>query len=154
MKQYIKDNKIYNAPIKIKNGDEIIISSDAEFLKQYGYEVYISQPAQISLEDEIKMSNERINKETDEKILNDFVWNDNEFYLTMENQQNFANMYLAKEILTFPQTVKTKTGFAIIENVGELSGFYFAGVTFIKKCLEEGWQRKTDAEEEIRKNYK
>ena len=56
MKQYIKDNKIYNAPIKIKNGDETIISSDAEFLKQYGYEVYSPQPVKITLEEEIRLS--------------------------------------------------------------------------------------------------
>lgn len=154
MKQYIKDNKIYNAPIKFKNGDETIISSDSEVLKSYGYEVYIPQPVKMTLDEEIQMSNERINEQTDERILNDFVWNDNEFYLTMENQQNFANMFLAKDMLEFPQTVKTKTGYAEIKDVGELSGFYLAGVNFIKKCLEIGWAKKQEAEEEIRKNYK
>jgi hypothetical protein len=154
MKQYIKDNKIYNAPIKIKNGDETIISSDAEFLKQYGYEVYIPQPVKITLEEMIEESNKIINEQTDNRILNDFVWNDNEFYLTMENQQNFANLFIAKDMLEFPQTVKTKTGYAEIKDIGELSGFYLAGVNFIKKCLEIGWAKKQEAEEEIRKNYK
>jgi hypothetical protein len=27
-------------------------------------------------------------------------------------------------------------------------------VQFVKECLEEGWQKKLDAETEIRENYK
>lgn len=153
MKQFIKDNKIFNSPIKIQEGKKITISSDENWLKKYGYEVYVPK-YEITIEDKIEASNEHINKETDKKILNDFIWNGNEFYLTMENQQNFANMFIAKEYLTFPQTVKTKTGYATINSKEEVTEFYLAGVNFIKQCLEEGWQRKIDAEQEIRKNYK
>lgn len=154
MKQYIKDNKIYNAPIKIKNGDETIISSDAEFLKQYGYEVYVPTPYKPTIEEEIERSIQLINEETDKKILNDFVWNGNEFYLTMENQFNFKNLYDLRDLKEYPITIKTKTGFDFLENKDQLSAFYISGVQFVENCLKEGWQKKIDTEQEIRKNYK
>lgn len=154
MKQYIKDNKIYNAPIKIKNGDETIITSDSKILKDYGYEVYIPQPVKISLEEMIENSNNSINKETDEKILNDFVWNDNEFYLTIENQFNFKNLFDLRDLKEYPITIKTKTGYALLNDAYDLSGFYLSGVQFVENCLKEGWQKKIEAEESIRKNYK
>ena len=154
MKKFIKDEKIYASPIKIKTETETIFSSDPNVLKQYGYEVYETQDVKPSLEDLIESSNKYINQKTDERILNDFIWKDHEFYLTMENQQNFANMFISREFLHFPQTVKTKTGFAEIENIVELSGFYISGVTFVKECLEQGWKEKAEAEAKIREDYK
>jgi hypothetical protein len=72
----------------------------------------------------------------------------------MENQTNFANMFIARDFLTYPQTIKTKDGFMVLEDASEVTNFYLAGVQFVKQCLEEGWQKKLDAETEIRKNYK
>lgn len=150
MKQFIKDDKIYNSPIKIETTSKIIISSDPEFLKQYGYEVYVYQPRELSIEEKIQNAIEIINKNTDEKILNEFVWNGEEFYLTIENQTNFANLFIAKDYITYPQTIKTKNGYFVLNNKEEVTEFYLAGVTFIKECLEAGWQEKIDAEERIR----
>lgn len=150
MNQFIKDDKIYNSPITIINKNEKIISSDPAFLKQYGYEVYVRQPRKLSIEEKIQNAIEIINKNTDEKILNEFVWNDEEFYLTIENQTNFANLFIAKDYITYPQTIKTKNGYFVLNNKEEVTEFYLAGVTFIKECLEAGWQEKIDAEERIR----
>lgn len=150
MNQFIKDDKIYNSPITIINENEKIISSDPVFLKQYGYEVYIRKPRELSIEEKIQDAIEIINKNTDEKILNDFVWNDEEFYLTIENQTNFANLFIAKDYITYPQTIKTKNGYFVLNNKEEVTEFYLAGVTFIKECLEAGWQEKINAEERIR----
>lgn len=154
MKQYIKDGKIYNVPVKIKIGDKITYTNDEKYLKENGFEEYIPTPYKPTLEEEIENSIQSINEETDRKILNEFVWNDNEFYLTMENQTNFANMYIAKDFLDYPQTIKTKDGFMELADEVEVSNFYLAGVQFIKQCLEDGWRQKAEAEAEIRKNYK
>jgi hypothetical protein len=173
MKRYSKDNKIYNSPITIKSKKEVdkeiindkgekeivkkvvdvlITTNDEKTILAAGYEVYV--PPKPPIEVLIERSNRLINKNTDDKILNDFVWNDNEFYLTMENQQNFANMFIAREYLTYPQTIKTKKGFTMLNNKDEVTEFYLAGVNFIKKCLEECWQEKINAESKIREEYK
>lgn len=172
MKKYIKDNKVYTLPITLEtkkeieeeiindNGEKEIvkkvvdvktITNDEKLILAAGYKVYT--PPKVSVETLIERSNMRINQETDRKILNDFTWNGEEFYLTMENQFNFKNLYDLRDFKEFPITIKTKSGFTTLEDVGALSGFYFAGVQFIEECLKEGWQKKLDAEAEIRKNY-
>lgn len=154
MKQYIKDNKIYNLPIEIKkDGNTVIYTNSKKILLENGFEEYVPTVAKPTLEQKIKKINKRINEECDNKILNDFIWNGNEFYLSLENQQNFSNLFIAKDYLTYPQTIKTKDGFTMLNNKEEVTEFYLAGVSFIKSCLEECWQKKLDAETEIRKNY-
>ena len=114
----------------------------------------MDQKPQIKpLEILIQESNDEINKRTDAKILNNFVWKESEFYLTAENQMNFANMYIAKDYLTYPQTVKTKTGFIELSSAQEVTEFYLSGIQFVKLCLEEGWLEKEEAETEIRNSY-
>lgn len=152
--QYTKNNKIYNLPIELKTKEGIVYTNDEKLLNEHGYTRYEYVPPKLSLETEIELSNNNINAITDERILNEFVWNGYEFYLTTENQTNFANMYIAKDFLTYPQKVKTKTGFMDLEDASEVTNFYLAGVQFIKQCLEEGWEQKAEAEAEIRKNYK
>lgn len=152
MKQYIKDNKIYNTPVEIKTKDKIYYTTDEKLILKNGYAEYKVE-VKPSLEELIAASNEAINKETDEKILNGFVWDGNEFYLTLENQFNFKNIYDLRDIQEYPITVKTKTGFANIDSPSELSGFYFSGVQFVTKCVTDGWQKKIRAEEKIRAEY-
>lgn len=149
MKRYIKNNKIYDLPIVINKDGKTICTNNESIILQNGYSIYT--PPEKSTEQLIEQSVERINKETDEKILNDFTWNENEFYLTMENQTNFANMYISKEYLTYPITIKTKTGFMNLSNQEQVTEFYLAGVGFIQKCLEQGWRKKAQEEQEIRR---
>lgn len=151
MKQYIKDGKIYTLPIKIVDENSFKQTYKHEDIIAAGYVEYIHKRTMDNL---IAESDLNINKMTDEKILNGFRWNDHEFYLTAENQMNFANMYIAKDYLIYPQTIKTKTGYIELKNAKEVSDFYLAGVNYIKVCLEEGWKEKAEAEAEIRKNYK
>lgn len=152
MKKYIKDNKVYFTPITIVDGDKKILTNSDEVIKKYGYADYVEPNP--SLESLIEASNMRINQETDRKILNDFVWNGKEFYLTMENQFNFKNLYDLRDYKEFPITIKTKSGFTQLEDVAALSGFYFAGVEFVENCLKEGWTKKAEEEEKIRESYK
>lgn len=152
MKRYIKDNKVYFTPITIVDGDKKILTNSDEVIKKYGYTDYVDPKP--SLESLIEASNMRINQETDRKILNDFVWNGKEFYLTMENQFNFKTMYDMRDYKEFPITIKTKSGFTQLEDMSALSGFYFAGVEFVENCLKEGWTKKAEEEEKIRESYK
>ena len=55
---------------------------------------------------------------------------------------NFANLYTAKDLLSYPQTVKTKTGYIELQNAYEVTEFYIAGVNHIKTCLEKCWKEK------------
>ena len=154
MKQYIKDGKIYNLPVEVKIGDEVTYTNNEAFLKEHGYEEYIQKPYKPTIEEEIENSIRLINEETDKKILNNFVWNGNEFYLSLENQFNFKNLYDLREIKEYPITIKTKTGFATLNDEYELSSFYLEGVRFVEECLKECWERKAQAEKSIREAYK
>lgn len=148
MKRYIKNNKIYDLPIVIQKDGKTICTNNQTLILENGYEIYT--PPKKSIEQLIQESVERINKQTDEKILNDFVWNENEFYLTMQNQTNFANMYISRDYLSYPITIKTKTGFMNLSNQEQVTDFYLAGVGFVQKCLEEGWRKKAEEEQRIR----
>lgn len=153
MKRFTKDGKTYKAPLIITDGGKQIITTDVKIAENYGYAVYIPPVYKPSLNTLIEDSNNNVNQETDNKILNEFIYKDNEFYLTMENQTNFANMFMARDYLEYPQKVKTKTGFIDLNTPEEVTEFYLAGVNFVKECLEEGWQRKAEAEAQIRADY-
>ena len=154
MKQYIKDGKIYNLPVEVKIGDEVTYTNNEMFLKEHGYEEYIQKPYKPTMEEEIEDSVKMINRETDERILNDFVWKDNEFYLSLENQFNFKNLYDLREVKEYPITIKTKTGFTTLNDVHDVEEFYLSGVKFVEECLKECWERKADAERKIREAHK
>lgn len=171
--RYIKEGKIYFTPIQIpkeveciekeknENGEEIEIKKTKKIIQytnvekdilEAGYEVYIAP--KTSVEILVMRSNNTINKQTDNKILNDFVWNGNGFYLSMENQFNFKNLYDLRSVREYPITIKTKDGFTTLKSVKEVEDFYLTGVKFVEECLKEGWQRKLEAEEKIRSEYK
>ena len=171
--RYIKEGKIYFTPIQIQKeveyiekekneaGEEIEVKKTKNVIQytnvekdilEAGYKVYVAP--KISVETLVKRSVETINRETDERILNDFRWNGNEFYLSLENQFNFKNLYDLRERKEYPITIKTKTGFTTLEDVREVEEFYLAGVLFVEECLKEGWRRKAETEENIRNNYK
>ena len=154
MKQYIKDGIIHNSPVEVKIGDEVTYTNNEKFLKEHGYEEYIQTPYKPTMEEEIENSIRLINEETDERILNDFVWNGNEFYLSIENQFNFKNLFDLREMKEYPITIKTKTGFTTLNDVHDVEEFYLAGVEFIENCLKECWERKSDAEAKIREAHK
>ena len=156
MKQYIKDGKIYNLPVEVKIGDEVTYTNNEAFLKENGYEeyIFIPTPYKPTMEEEIEKSVKMINEETDERILNDFRWRDDEFYLSLENQFNFKNLYDLRNMKEYPITIKTKTGFTTLNDVHDVEEFYLAGVEFIENCLKECWERKAQAEKSIIEAHK
>ena len=171
--RYIKEGKIYFTPIQIpkeveyiekeknENGEEIEVKKTKNVIQytnvekdilEAGYSVYVTP--KLSVETLVKRSVETINRETDERILNDFRWRDYEFYLSLENQFNFKNLYDLREVKEYPITIKTKTGFTTLNDVHDVEEFYLAGVKFVEECLKECWERKADAEKSIREAHK
>ena len=140
MKQYIKNGVIFNLPVKIKTDKGILYTTNEQLIKQNGFTEY--KGINRSIQEQINAVTRAVNYETDNKILNDFVYRGAEFYLTMQNQTNFANMFIAREYLEYPQQIKTKTGYYKLLNADEVKDFYLAGIAFVKKCLEDGWNKK------------
>lgn len=174
MKKYIKNGNVYTTPIKINEEVQVskiikdsqgkekeikqkvittTFTNDEKIILENDYEIYQKPQYKRSLDSLIEQSNRNINKETDYKILNEFIYNDEEFYLSIENQFNFKNLYDLREIKKYPVTIKTKNGFMMLNDKYEVQKFYLAGVEFIQKCITDGWQEKITAEQEIRKNY-
>ena len=149
--KYIKDNKIYTTPIKIETSNGVSYTNDEKTILENGYSIYVKPKP--SLESLIRLSEERINSETDEVILNNFVYKNNEFYLTIENQTNFANLFIAKDFLTYPQKIKTKTGFMELNSKEDVQSFYLSCVSFVKECIESGWKTKEEESIKITNEY-
>lgn len=92
---------------------------------------------------------EAINRDTDEKILGGFIWNDMEVWLSIENQFNYKSAYdlaVQKEGETLPVTFKFGTTeepvYHIFETLTELEEFYSAAVKYVSETLSAGWAMK------------
>lgn len=140
----IVNNKVVFPPVN--DGNKMNVYQDSEWLEANGFheltEEEIKSVREVEAKDRKEKQIKAINKRCDNAILNDFKWKDNEFYLSMENQMNFANMYTAKDLLTYPQTIKTKSGYIELQNSKEVTEFYLAGVNHVKTCLEKCWKEK------------
>ena len=112
---------------------------------------YKKQTSKPTIEQVKKAVLDDINKQTDEKILTGFVWNDIPVWLSEENQRNFSEaqriaMIMPEAIL--PVTFKLGEQadetpiYHEFETGEELTGFYLQAVAFINATLAEGWQRK------------
>lgn len=149
---YIKNGKIFKAPIKIDSADgRVIYTTDPKIIAEAGYtEVKRPEP---TIDRMLTQSDRLVNIQTDRDILNNFTFRGQEFYLSMENQTNFSNMFIARDFLTYPQKVKTKTGFMELQTKEDVQEFYLAGVNFIRACLEDGWAEKEKRAAVIKKTY-
>jgi hypothetical protein len=85
------------------------------------------------------------NKQTENKIINDFEWNNKEFYLSKENQINYQMYHNAilSGSMRFPLRVKLKDNSYMEFNTNGLyEDFYSNILRHINKCLQEGWNLK------------
>ena len=92
-----------------------------------------------------------IDANTDEKILNGFVWNGIQVYLSAEKQFDFKAVFdlnTQKNGAFLP--VKFKLGedaegnavYHTFTDMEELTDFYTSAVAYINQCLNEGWAEK------------
>lgn len=92
-----------------------------------------------------------INHNTDEKILNSFIWNDIRVWLSTENQFNFKAAYdLAVQTNGSNLPIKFKLGeteekepvYHTFNTLNDLTDFYTKAIAYINQCLNDGWQLK------------
>ena len=90
----------------------------------------------------IKLLETRIDKHTDETIFNGFVYDGNNYYLSIENQINFKGLNDIRETLTYPVKIKHQNGYAMIASSADYHQFYLAGLGFKQLTIENGWNEK------------
>lgn len=90
-----------------------------------------------------------INKCTDEKILSGFVWNDNQVWLSSENQFNYKAVYDvavqtngANLPLTFKFGDSENPIYYKFEELEDLQDFYLKALEHINEQLVIGWKKK------------
>lgn len=142
------------API-VEEGSRVVISYDLqqgeEGLSTWREITFYTKQGKPTMEAVKKAIIADINKQTDEKIINGFVWEGINVWLSEENQRNFSE---AQRIAsTMPDAilpVKFKLGedaegnpvYHTFESAEELTEFYVLAVNYINQCLEEGWAKK------------
>lgn len=128
--------------------------------KQWARRV-LELPATTQSESEVyQAAIDRINAETEEKILTGFKWvskkgsdkgTEYNVWLSEENQHNYSEAQRVA-VLTEGKSlpVKFKMGedadgkavYHEFTTVDELTEFYLAAVAFVQECLAEGWEKK------------
>jgi len=154
-------NKVYGiketfTPIR-SDRSRLIVSYECHPLEDgihaLWYEIYFyKKPHPVVTLDDIKEAIlSDINAQTDEKILTGFVWEEKPVWLSSENQFNFKAAYdLAVQTKGKSLPVKFKMGenadgepvYHTFETIEEFTDFYTKAITYINKCLNEGWEMK------------
>lgn len=92
--------------------------------------------------------NEQVNADTDEKILNGYIWDGKHVYLSTENQFNFKAAYdLAAMSGGSILPIKFKLGedsegnpvYHTFSTLEEFTSFYTGAIAFVQTTLNEGW---------------
>lgn len=148
LKENHKGEIVYNTTTKAESNIDYYGAIKEGFTLQKPTSIYHKFESNLWVLDESKkdelvlnLSN-KINSDTDSKILNDFVYQDKGFYLSLENQFNYKSAYDARNIISYPYSVKGKTEFISFANAIELEVFYLAGFAYISNCIAEGWTAK------------
>lgn len=88
-----------------------------------------------------------INKATNEKIVNGFIWNEKKIYLSAENQLNFAAIERSRSI-SYPLKIKineTEDGmpiYHVFENADDFIAFSRAASLYVVDMVQNGWMEK------------
>ena len=100
-----------------------------------------------------------INKRTDEKILSGFVWNDNQVWLSSENQFNYKAVYDvavqtngANLPLTFKFGDSENPIYYEFEELEDLQDFYLKALEHINEQLVIGWKKKDSIDWSVYEN--
>lgn len=100
-----------------------------------------------------------INKRTDEKILSGFVWNDNQVWLSSENQFNYKAVYDvavqtngANLPLIFKFGDSENPIYYKFEELEDLQDFYLKALEHINEQLVIGWKKKDSIDWSVYEN--
>jgi hypothetical protein len=156
----VKNRKIYFKPYNMVNENHVVIMWDYKpIIKTNAKGVEVETPLAIWQEytfnhipsiDEIKnVINSYYNTLTNQKILNGFIWNGMNVWLSTENQLNYKTAYdlsLQTNGSTLPLTFKFEKNNEIcyyeFKNIADFSDFYVSMTNYIQKTLKEGWIKK------------
>ena len=116
---------------------------------EYGWnwrERFTRRPSPEKIREVIK---ETINRETDRRILEDFVWKRMPVWLSSENQFNYKAAYdlaVQTDGATLPVRFKFGTDaspvYYTFETLGDFTDFYTAAMLHINTALTAGWSEK------------
>lgn len=88
-----------------------------------------------------------INKTTEEKIINGFVWNKKQIYLSTENHLNFSAIERSENI-PYPLTLKINEQedgtpiYHTFENADDFIAFSQSVCAYVIKTVQDGWREK------------
>lgn len=83
-----------------------------------------------------------IDAQTDDMFINGFVYADQTFKLTLENQMNFKTECEMRDQFSYPHRVKTRDGYFDFTSADQYLDFYMTGVLFKRQLLTTGWAKK------------
>lgn len=110
-----------------------------------------------SVEELRSVIEEHINKLTQDSILTGYVWNGKTVWLSNENQQNYTNDFLTKnlpvKVRVYGNESDTVGEVVSIESLEELDVFYQGMVRHVRECLENGWAEKDSLDYEALSQY-
>ena len=92
-----------------------------------------------------------INRTTEEKIINGFVWNGKPIYLSSENQLNFAAIERSGNI-PYPLTLKINEQedgtpiYHTFENASDFVAFSQAASLYVIETVQSGWEEKDNVD--------
>ena len=148
--------------INLKTGWIININNETQLAKDYakwitkGNNPVLQKPSKYHILDDkynwiideskrdelIRLNRNKINTETDAKILTGFKHNSVKFKLSIENQINFSADVQRRDSLNYPRKIKALNGYYEIKNAESYLTFYNAGVAFIETTLNDCWIAK------------
>lgn len=147
-----------------ERSDRLVRIGREKFMLIYGYgtdgengydwrKVYTHNPTVEELKVDIETL---INSQTDKSILNGFIWQGKNIYLSTANQMNFNAAYLLSETTNgsnLPVTFKVgeqegKPVYHTFETSSELALFYNSLVAHINSCVKKGWGEKDSVDYE------
>lgn len=110
------------------------------------YKVYKNKPSLVTIKNDIE---EFINKNTSNKIINNFKWNGMKINLSKENQLNYKLLFdvtILQNGTNLPEKVKFevnhKTIYYSFESIEELKSFIIGMNNHIRLNLINGWEEK------------
>ena len=126
-----------------------------------GYDYRHTFTERPSKEEVLKVITDKIDRDTDQRILTGFVWHGMDVWLSTENQFNFKAAYdIAAMTDGSNLPLKMKIGgtndrpnYFTFEDVQTLSDFFFRGMAHINATLNEGWKAKDEAMKWVNQQY-